>query len=80
VVRLADLEQRVGAPARFGPPAVQVFTQGATADEAGATVFAEVFDADNGRHLNRIHKGPFDMVKEQDADKQDQADQGGGVE
>ena len=40
VVFLPDLEQRVGPPARLGPPAVQVFTQGAAADEAEAVVFA----------------------------------------
>ena len=54
VVFLPDLEQRVGPPARLGLPAVQVFAQGAAADEAEAVVFAEVFDLDDGAHEGQV--------------------------
>ena len=56
VVFLPDLEQRVGPPARLGLPAVQVFAQGAAADEAEAVVFAEVFDLDDGGHLGAVFR------------------------
>ena len=65
VVGLADLEQRVGFAARFGPPDFQVVGEGAGADLAQAVGFGEIFDRDNGVViiLDRIHKGLLDAVE-----------------
>jgi hypothetical protein len=62
-----SLEQRVGFAAPARPPPLQVGTQGAAPNQPQAIIFADVFDGDNGAHIQSDAPHAVSILKHTEA-------------